>query len=83
MRLEKRNITQEMIKSSVDSMRMIEEYPEDKYLPSYLLLSKYKNISFHILIAVDLIGNNIRIITAYVPEKGKWEDNFKTRRTKK
>jgi len=29
------------------------------------------------------IEDNIRIITAYIPDMKKWEDNFKTRRKRK
>lgn len=83
MRLERRTITREMIISSLDNMEIIEEYPDDKYLPSYLVLSKYKRILFHVLIAADVIEENIRIITAYIPDKGKWEEDFKRRRKKK
>ena len=83
MRLEKRAITRDMVISSIDNMEIIEEYLGDKYLPSYLLLSRYKSIYFHILIAIDVIEDNIRIITAYIPDMKKWEDNFKTRRKRK
>ena len=80
MRLEKQTITREIILSSIDQMEIIEEYPEDKYLPSYLLLSHCGYMSFHVLIAADVAGDNIRIVTAYPPDPNKWEDDLKTRR---
>lgn len=80
MRLEKRSITRETISSSVDQMEIIEEYPEDKYFPSYLLLSRYRNVRYHVLIAVDVAGNNVRVVTAYLPNPDKWEPDFRTRR---
>ncbi len=80
MRLEERSITRETILSSVNNMEIIEEYPDDKYFPSYLLRSRYENIWYHILIAVDLVGNNVRVVTAYLPSLSKWEPDFKTRR---
>ncbi len=37
LRLEGRIIPRELILNSVDSYGIIEEYPDDKYLPSYLI----------------------------------------------
>ena len=80
MRLEKRSVTREVISSSVDQMEIIEEYPEDKYFPCYLLLFRYGSIRYHVLIAVDVAGNNVRVVTAYLPNPDKWEPDFRTRR---
>jgi len=35
---------------------------------------------FHVLFAVDLEGNNVRIVTAYYPDPIRWEADMKTRR---
>ncbi len=81
MRLEKRSVTREMILASVDEMEIIEEYPEDKYSPSYLLLSRDGDIWYHVLAAVDAAGDNVRVVTAYLPNPNKWEPYFKIRVT--
>ena len=80
MRLEKRSISRETILSSVDSFEIIEQYPEDKYSPSYLIYSNYQKEILHILIATDFENENIRIITTYKPTLEKWEEDLKTRR---
>lgn len=80
MRLKRRFISREVVLSSVDSYEIIEEYPEDKYLPSYLIYAKYGEQVFHIQIAIDKENDNIRIVTAYKPTLDKWESDFKTRR---
>jgi hypothetical protein len=80
MRLEKRSVTREMIFSSIDQMEIIEKYPDDRYFPSYLLLFRYDGIYYHVLIAMDVAGDNVRVVTAYLPNTNKWEPNFKTRR---
>ena len=82
MRLEGRFITREAIVSSVDTYEIIEEYPEDKYLPSCLIFAKYLKKAIHIQIALDLQNDTITIITAYKPNSDKWENDFKTRRKK-
>ncbi len=82
MRLKERSITREAILRSVETYEIIEEYPEDKYLPSYLVYAKYENRIIHIQIATDVGNDNVTIVTAYKPTLDKWEKNFKTRRGK-
>lgn len=81
MRLKGRFISREAILSSVDTYEIIEEYPEDKYLPSYLIYARYNDEIIHVQIAIDIGNNNIRIITTYKPTLDKWGKDFKRRRT--
>ncbi len=80
MRLKGRIIPREFILNSVDSYEIIEEYPEDKYFPSYLIYTEYKSQIIHVHIATDIENDNVRIVTTYKPTLDKWESNFKTRR---
>jgi hypothetical protein len=59
---------------------MVESYPEDKYLPSYLVLAGSR---FHILFATDVEGDNVRVVTIYVPDSDEWNSDLKTRRSEK
>ncbi len=80
MRLKGRFIPREAIVESIANFEIIEEYPEDKYLPSYLVYSQYQDIIFHIVIAIDMQGDNVRIVTAYRPSPENWKEDSKTRR---
>jgi len=80
MRLKERFIPRKAILSSVDTYEIIEEYPKDKYLPSYLIYSKYENQIIHVQIAIDLKNDSITIVTTYKPTIDKWMENFKIRR---
>ena len=80
MRFGQRPISREVILSAVDSYDIIEEYPRDKYLPSYLIRAEHRNSVFHIHVATDMLAENIRIVTAYVPDPGKWDADFRLRR---
>jgi hypothetical protein len=80
MRLRGRFITRQAILQSHESYEILEEYPKDKYLPSYLVYSEDQGDIFHILFAVDLEGVNVRIVTAYRPKPEEWEAGFRTRR---
>jgi hypothetical protein len=80
MRLAGRFIQREMILGAIDSLEIIESYPEDKYLPSYLLLARHGEDVFHVHVAVDKGDENVRIITAYRPTPDRWEEGFRKRR---
>jgi hypothetical protein len=79
MRLINRSISRHEILESVSSYEIIEAYPEDKYFPSYLVYAKYKRLVFHILIAIDTQGDNVRIITTYRPNPEEWRSDLRTR----
>ena len=82
MRLKGRSISRRIILESNEEYEIIEEYPEDKYLPSYLIYSEHQGIRFHVLIAIDVKGDNIRIVTTYKPDLLDWDINLKIRRGK-
>lgn len=80
MRLKGRFIARQEILDSVANYEIIDEYPDDKYLPSYLVCSHSQDRIFHVLFAVDVEGDNVRVITTYYPSPEDWEKNLKTRR---
>ena len=77
MRLEKRHISRDEILQGVDTYAIVESNPEDKYLPSYLVLAAD---AFHILFAVDVAADNLRVVTTYRPDPAEWEPGFRERR---
>lgn len=83
MRFRGRFIPRQSILDSVNGYEMVEEYPEDKYLPSYLILARHGKDVFHVLFATDVEGDNVRIITAYRPDPAEWLPDLKTRRTER
>ena len=82
MRLAGRFIPRESILGLVETLELIEAYPEDKYLPSYLVLGRARSHTFHVLFAADVEGDNVRVVMAYRPDAGEWQDDLKTRRPK-
>jgi hypothetical protein len=58
MRLEGRSMGREELLSDIKSLATVEAYPQDKYLPSYLLYGKAGDKVFHVLIATDVVGDN-------------------------
>jgi hypothetical protein len=80
MRLSGRFISRKTILGAVASVEIIEAYPQDKYLPSYLVYAQDRAEVIHVLFAVDVAGDNVRVVTAYRPNPSEWELDLRTRR---
>ena len=80
MRLTGRFIHRETILAAVASYELVEAYPNDKYLPSYLVLARHGTDAFHVLFAADVEGDNVRGVTSYRPDPGEWPPDLKARR---
>ena len=80
MRLADRLVARGEILESAGSYEVIEAYPDDKYLPSYLVFAQGARGPLHILFAIDRAGDNVRVVTAYRPNPDEWAPDFKTRR---
>lgn len=80
MRLAGRHISRNEILDAVDTYTIIESYLDDKYLPSYLVLALRTGDAFHVLFALDVDGDNVRVVTAYHPSPEEWEPDLRSRR---
>src|SRR2546428_4899680 len=83
MRLAGRYISRDELLDATETYEIIESYPEDKYLPSYLLWAASAGGPFHVLFAADVDGDNVRIVTAYRPNADEWESDLKSRKEQK
>lgn len=80
MRFRQRPVTRAMVLKAADALELVEAYPRDKYCPSYLFLAEAEGVRFHVLIATDVLGDNVRVITTYIPEQNEWQNDLKTRK---
>jgi hypothetical protein len=80
MRMERRSIPRELIMASTETYEVIEAYPDDKYLPSYLVWATHEGVVFHVLFATDVVNRNARVVTAYHPSIEEWDQNLKKRK---
>ena len=77
MRCKQRGIKIKDIRNAVNNGEIIEQYPDDYPFPSCLILGKtYSNEWLHVVMSDE--GSMSRIITAYYPDKEKWNDVFLT-----
>lgn len=78
-RVVERNISELEIKEVGKRAKIIEEYPDDKYTPSYLLLG-FTNIERPIHIQVSFADTEfVKIITVYEPNEDEWINYSKRR----
>ena len=82
MRLQQRGLDAETLRNAIASLEIIEAYPDDKYLPSFLLRGEHKGAVFHAQIATDVEGDNIRVVTMYTPDPDEWDERLRKRRAR-
>jgi hypothetical protein len=73
-------LTRDEVLAAIRNGEIIEEYDNDKPLPSCLFCGKGKNKVIHVVLAFNNITGFIRIITVYIPDLKRWENDLRTRR---
>lgn len=80
-RMYQRDISADEVKQTLQECKIIEEYPEDRPLPSGLVLGYTEDSrAIHSVIALDEIEEMLWIITVYEPSLSDWEEGFEKRR---
>ena len=82
MRLQQRGLTAGMIRNAMATLEILEAYPQDKYLPGFLVRGESEGCVFHAHIATDVEGENIRIVTMYTPDPNEWDERLRFRRNR-
>lgn len=77
--MQERDISRADVKNCILNGEIIEDYPNDFTYPSCLIFGyTIKEKVIHVVAGSD--GEYIYIITAYFPNKEKFEDDLKTRK---
>ncbi len=75
-----RDITIKEIRETAADLKIIEDYPLDKYSPSCLLLGfTLQKRPLHIQVTTDS-SSILKVITLYQPNNDKWSNDYKIRR---
>lgn len=78
-RAAERLITSSEIEEAILKGEVIEDYPDDKYGPSCLILGyTAKGRVLHVQVSYP---PKVKIITVYVPSIDEWEKDWKTRKS--
>ena len=75
-----RNITPEEVAQSVLAGEVIEDYPQDKYGPSCLLLGRTLNQRALHVQCTHPSRPLVKVITAYEPDPAEWDETWKHRK---
>lgn len=82
IRMRERKIRADDVKQILINGEIIEDYPNDRPLPSYLILGFAENQKpIHAVVAIDVNEQIIWVITVYSPSLREWEDGYKRRKT--
>lgn len=81
MKMFERQISKPDVQAVLDTGEEITAYPDDRPLPSSLLLGFVDKRPIHIVVAYDENENKCILITVYEPDPEIWDADFKNRRT--
>jgi hypothetical protein len=79
-RMMKRGISREIVKQVLLEGEIVEDYPDDKPLPTALFSGWFQGEPFHIVTALDTLSGCCFVITVYRPDLNHFEPDYKTRR---
>jgi hypothetical protein len=74
-----RNISTEEVKEVLRLGEVIENYPDDKPYPSYLVLGIVSHRPIHVVAADNSADSESVVITVYEPDPSQWDPTFKRR----
>lgn len=75
-----RLINKDDVISSLSDGEIIIEYKNEEPFPCYLILHFVNGRPIHIVVAVDDKNKKCIIVTAYIPDRNIWKDDFRLKR---
>ena len=79
-RMFERSIPLQVVLDVTASGDIISEYPDDRPLPSFLLMGYYREHPVHAVVAWDASAGICWVITVYYPDPDIWDEQFKRRK---
>ena len=80
-RMFERGISTSNVRQVVESGKTIEDYTAEMPEPGRLVLGFQGRRPIHVVISENLKTNERTIITAYLPDSGKWNKDFTRRKS--
>lgn len=79
-RMFERSLSSEEVIFTIQTGETIADYPDDKPYPSELRLGWINDRPVHVVVSQNQENSECYVITAYVPSRAIWSDDFKIRR---
>jgi hypothetical protein len=81
LRMNERKIRADEIRNTLTNGEIIEAYPDDRPLQSYLVLgTTEKERPIHAVVAADMADRMLWVITVYIPDPDEWDSEFRRRK---
>lgn len=80
-RMFERGISAKKVRQILEAGETIEDYSAEMPEPSRLILGFQGKRPFHVVTSENPTTNQITIVTVYIPDPGKWNKDFKSRRS--
>lgn len=79
-RMFRRRVSEKEIRHLLENGEVIEKYPEDQPFPSKLILGWSGARPLHVVVAENIMDQELIVITVYEPTLDKWTSDFKRRK---
>ena len=76
-----RDIQVSDVEHVLETGEVIEDYPEDRPLPTRLVFGRVGGRPLHVVAADDAEADETFVITVYDPDPARWSTDFRRRRT--
>ena len=80
-RMFERNFSTRNVSEALQSGETIEDYSAEMPEPGKLILGFQGKRPFHVVISENRKTDETTIITVYIPDSGKWSNDFRSRRS--
>jgi hypothetical protein len=80
-RLFERKVSAAKVSQAIHSGETIEDYSAEMPEPGRLILGYQGKRPFHVVTSENPEANAVTVITVYIPDPGKWDQDFKSRRS--
>jgi hypothetical protein len=75
-----RRISDREVRQAIAYGEIIEQSLEDIPFPSYLILDFVDGRAIHVVVSYDESTRTAYVVTAYIPDRELWTNNFRKRR---
>ena len=79
-RMFERNISEKKVRQALETGEVIEDYSAEMPEPGKLILGFQGKRPFHVVTSENSVGNEIIVITVYIPDADKWKKDFRIRK---
>lgn len=80
-RMFERSISRAEVHEVMTRGEVIADYPDDKPLPSRLLVGFPGGRAVHVVVAAEDRSEHVIVVTVYEPDPGLWDDGYRRRKT--